>query len=70
VKWQDLETDLRRVLEAHRYKSKTGQGMRGLMPHHIDALVGDLLPFIHEQIASEVTPRDVIQSATRGEGDR
>lgn len=45
-----LEMELRRRLEAHRYESSTGRGMRGLMPHHVDALVADLLPFIENQI--------------------
>ncbi len=43
-----LRKGLRKRLEAHRYMSIAGRGKRGLMPHHVDALVEDLAPFIEE----------------------
>lgn len=41
---------IRRMLEDHRYQSLSGHGMRGLMPHHIDAL----LPAIERLVGREV----------------
>ena len=45
-----LEMELRRRLEQFRYESSTGSGQRGLMAHHIDALIRDLLPFIESKL--------------------
>lgn len=44
----DLEKRLRQVLQGLRYESSIGRGTRGVMEHHVDALVEDLLPFIQE----------------------
>lgn len=45
----NLEARLRQVLRDHRYESLMG-GTRGLMDHHIDALVDTLLPFIQSEL--------------------
>lgn len=45
-----LEHKLRDLLVKHRYDSLSRPGtQRKLMPHHIDALVKDLLPFIDSE---------------------
>lgn len=43
---KELAAALRERLKQHRYQSQSGRGMRGLMGHHIEALVADLTPFI------------------------
>ena len=49
-----MEERLRELLKNHRYNSSMGLGMRGLMQHHIDALVRDLLPFIENEVDLEI----------------
>lgn len=56
---ENTETRLRSILKYHRYTSNRGLGQRGLMHHHIDALVKDLLPFIE----AEAKGRDILDYA-------
>jgi hypothetical protein len=45
-----MEARLRVLLEQFTYQSHSGRGKRGLMKHHIDALVEDLVPFIRTEV--------------------
>lgn len=48
-----LEQRLRKLLEDHEYINLNGTGLkRKLTPHHIGALMDDLLPFIHEELSA------------------
>lgn len=48
-----LEYKLRELLTNFRYESLRGLGRKGLMEHHIDALMQELLPFIETEVARE-----------------
>lgn len=50
-----METRLKKLLENHTYESKMGLGQRKMMPHHIEALMRDLVPFIEEEIYDAVS---------------
>jgi hypothetical protein len=48
-----LEQRLRKLLEDHEYISLNGTGLKQkLTPHHIGALMDDLLPFIHKELSN------------------
>ena len=46
-----MEQRLRALLEEFTYQSESGRGQRGLMKHHIDALMLDLVPFVTRELS-------------------
>lgn len=50
-----LRARLRARLTAHRYASHSGQGMRGLMPHHVQALTEDLGRYVEAEVQAAVS---------------
>ena len=37
-----------------RYESATGRGQRGLMKHHVDAIMGTILPVVQDETAARL----------------
>jgi hypothetical protein len=49
---------LQGLLENFTYESSVGRGRRGLMGHHVSALMTDLLPFIEAEVERAVKEKD------------